>query len=124
MTPEQRLIRAVKERAFASVVYTRAFDINQAAHNNREDVYQRARDAADKVYQAFIKAELDPEAKATEEALRWANDDWRVWDKEYTTALKALTDGDAVHQWDDEDWKLWDEKYALTLKTLTGGSND
>lgn len=124
MTLEQRLIKAAKERAFASVVYTRAIDINLAAQNKREDVYQRARDAADKVYRAFIEAELGPEAKATEEALRWANDDWRVWDKEFTAALKAMTERDEVHQWDDEDWKIWDEKYAITLKTLTGRTDD
>ncbi len=121
---EQRLIKAARERAFASVVYARAAAINRAAHDDQEDVYQRAKDAADKVYQAVIKAELGPRVKATEEALRWANDDWRVWDKEYTAALKAVTKGEEALQWDNEDWKIWDEEHAVAAKTLTGKSDD
>ncbi len=121
---EKRLIKAAKERAFASVVYARAAAINRTAHDGQEAVYQRAGDAADKAYQAVIKAELGPRVKATEEALRWANDDWQVWNKEYTAALKAMTTGEEALQWDDEDWRIWDEEYTAAVKTLMGKSDD
>ena len=122
--PEQRLIKAAKERAFALVVYTRAADIDLTAHNEEGTVYRKARRAADNAYQAVIKAELGSRIKATGRARRWARDDWQVWDKAYTMALKALTDGDEVLQWDDKAWRIWDEEYAGAVKTLTGGSDD
>lgn len=93
MTPaEQRLIEAVRERALASVTYAKAVAIDEAAKDARTNVYMKARDAADKAYQAVLKKELGSVIEGTEDALRTASEDWGTWDVEYTAALKAMTE--------------------------------
>lgn len=99
MTPaEKRLIDAIKGREVCYARFRQTSDAVTEATNAREDVYSRARDAADKAYDAIVDADLENAAgqenpanvKLARSEQRDASAACRLSEKEYEAALKAL----------------------------------